>query len=172
MKIKGIIIGIFVLIILLISILVLGIFLVQKPHFKISLNENEVNEMVVCCLNKETINQFEEPINNFNESGSTIIIQIPNYRYCLPTEENSKYFEVPCESLKKEDLTIEWLEWNAECVELRCNEEYPIEQIDYSKEDKFCCFHKDTIGKGICGVSLCSKYKFGEYAIESFGKTK
>jgi len=115
----------------------------------------EVDEMIVCCL-EDKINL--EP-NKFNDSGNTIIGQELNYSICMP-EENMKYFEVPCESLKKEDLTIEWLDLNAECTEV------------YSKtsKDYLICSYDGTSCDSMIDnrFYFCSKYKFGEYTIDTW----
>lgn len=109
-----------------------------EPHFKIYLNETEVDEMIICCI-------YSPPINN---TGNLL----GEKSYCMP-EENLEYFEVPCEPLKKDDLTIEWLDWNAECV----NNDCPLK-----KQNKFFA----------CDENYCQKYKFGKYIIERWNQIK
>lgn len=104
MKNKGVIevrVGTLVVIVLIMAVLVLGIFLIQKiidgPHFKIYTNESgelvEVDEMIVCCIN----------VSNSYDNGGTL--------FCL-SEENVEPLNISCGPLNKEDLTMEWLERN------------------------------------------------------------
>lgn len=112
-----------------------------------SCEQVEVDELVVCCLDMETINSFEN-LSNHADIGSTIIKNDYFENYCFP-KENLEYYEVPCGIMKKEDLTIEWLDLNAKCLE---------------------CYDKKTNSMTLDGCSFeydeCFKYKFGEYYIE------
>ena len=83
--------------------------------------------------------------------------------FCFP-EENLKYFEVPCEIIKKEDLTKEWMEDNCECVKYKeeneakrvrwakkCLKKYPNAlyiEIDLEKYED--CFAEQYIDSDVC----------------------
>ena len=117
---------------LLAGIMVITLFCVlphfNKQDFKIYLNETEGDELIACCLD----------INND--------VNIENKTICMP-EENLEYYEVPCEPIKKDDLTIEWLDGNGLCQD--CEGTYDIVYDNYVT----------------CDIK-CSKYKFGKYIIE------
>ena len=127
--------GIVIIFFIVIAILLIGLNnWVNKPHFEIYSNGIEVDEITACCFDTP-------PIDN-----------VENKKYCLP-EENLEYFEIPCEPLKKEDLTKDWLDAHTKIQKGEC--------IDWEKKMKD-------------GILVCKeeikKYKFGNYTIETWGK--
>ncbi len=106
----------------------------------------EVNEMIVCCSNIS---------NGYNNESTSI---------CLP-EENLEFFDIPCEPLKKEDLTTEWLDENSECIEW-CDYELYRKPLCYNSiEESLHDWEKiDNL--------ICQKYKFGNYTIETWEQSK
>ena len=132
----------------LVMILVIAFYpIFNEPEFKIHLDETEVDEIIACCLGMETIHSLENLSENVG-IGSTRIKNNYSAIFCFP-EENLEYFEVPCERIQKEEITKEWLDWNAECLE---------------------CYDKKTNSMTLDGCSFeydeCFKYKFGKYIIE------
>lgn len=146
--------------VILVSLLIFGVldifvfnwFYDSEPDFKIYLNEIEVDELVACCFGTDEINPFENLSNN---GGETNLSVYPDAVFCLP-EENLEYFEVPCKTIKKDELDKEFLTWNAECIEIIIEgkiyntkgEIYELSMSDKSKQ------------------KYCQKYKFGEYFIK------
>jgi len=115
MKIKNIGkgIGIFAFIIMITFI---GFLYTNQPNFKIYLNETEVDELVACCFEINALRPIEDLSKRNNNTASTTTINDCNATFCF-TEENSEYFDAPCETIKKEDLNIEWLDSNTEKLE-------------------------------------------------------
>ena len=109
----------------------------------------EVDELIVCCLRGKSEKIYEN-ISGLIDKASFTNMESDYYNvWCLP-KENLEYFEVPCEIIKKEDLTIEWLDWNAECTKIN----KPCEDLECNNGGK------------------CVEYKFGNYIIETWGQTK
>ena len=118
----------------------------SEPHFKIYKEGIEVDELVACCLNTADLRPSDNLSKVDNNTGSTTTIQNYGSIICF-SEENLEYFKVPCETIKKEDLTIEWLDFNSLCQD--CEGTYDVVYRDYVT----------------CDIK-CSRYKFGKYIIE------
>lgn len=155
--------------VLITSLILFFIFIVlqQEQEFKIYLDEVEVDEVVACCWSIGNVNSFENSSDNVSV-GRTVIGYDYSETYCFP-EENLQYLEVPCDIIKKEELTIKWLDKN--CEDLECNYynlgcmKFGIRaKVSITKEQYY-----DPEARGfICTdkIKKCSKYKFGEYLIE------
>ena len=163
--------------VILVSLLIFGVLDIfvfnwvydSEPHFKIIKDGIEVEEITACCFDIEDLKPFENLSRVNKNTRSTTMVNNYSAILCF-TEENLEYFEAPCESLKKEDLTIEWLDLNAECID----ENY-VAYRDSCENDG-----KDSFGyhlsadlliicsqwKSFLEESECSKYKFGKYIIE------
>ena len=135
-----------------------------KAHFTIYKNDIKVDEITACCLE---LGESSPPkdINWSNIIGSRIDKSDYNAIFCFP-KENLKYFKVPCESLKKEDLIIEWFDWNAECIEVYDKDKR--EKVSCGKNEKYLC----TAFTNRPDFFECSKYKFGEHLIETWEQIK
>lgn len=107
------------------------------------------------------VNEINHTIDALEDSPS--VIEFWEY-YCIDNydinkeecDEMPRYFEVP---ILKEELVMSFLDRYCIVTSLNCDGDYIMEQIDYNKEDRFCCFHDKIIGTGICGDSLINKYK-------------
>ena len=157
MKNKGVIelsIGTIVIIVLAMSMLILGLVLVRsifdEPHFRIYLNETEVDEINICCLNTKL--WTVETLSLLGTLNDTLPPSSWVNMFCMP-EENLEFFNVSCEPLKKEDLTIGWLDVNCLCQD--CEGTWDMVYDDYVT----------------CDIK-CSKYKFGNYTIEVWNQIK
>lgn len=145
----GTIITIIILLFLLILIIFLFNNIFYKPEFTITEEVCDTKEFQYLRY------EYNHSIWSKSEIIGTIctdveIDEINNYN--VP---NQSFFYV----LKKQDLTIEWLNENLECVEKHCPKNY-----EFINEKKLFCNPLE----GISGSSInfiCSQWKLNDYTI-------
>lgn len=131
----------------------------------------EVDEITACCLELGESDSSDEVNLSANVGTMRDKNDYYNAIFCFP-EDNLEYFEAPCEPLKKEDLKIEWLDWNSECVEgSYMFKEVLLNEGQLPIMNKWCREGLNSACEFLRQIE-CSKYKFGNFTIETWSQIK
>ena len=142
---KQIIIGICIGVILVLIIFGVIWFYLNPLQVKFTITKEgvEVNSLIACCMEIKDTDYFENRSYYYNVSQTSTVNYMDKKTICVPEEQNILGFD--CNIIEKNDLEIEWLDENCECVE----------NIKYTRNSA-----ENSINVP------CSKYKFGDYFVK------